>query len=151
MLDDPDTADGRLYESIPDACTYLDDIAASFRQDFEEEINDIKNRSENLDILGGSAETQYAGVIEFLRIPGNENRARDVIRDTLEAMRTIERERRDATYCSREIRQAYTKLQNALGALDENADTTGIIDILNNIDQTAADIREWLKNVNNQD
>jgi len=151
MLDDPDNAQGRLYESIPDALKYLDNVEGAIRSEFSEEVKNASSQSDDLDILGESQESSLEDIIRVISASENAEKARNVIRDTIEEMRTKERERKDATYCFRQVQQASTKLQSSLSALDEDADITGIEDSLKNIEQTISDIREWLSNVNNQD
>ena len=151
MLDDPDTTDGRLYESIPDAHKFLDNIANNLQRDFEEQIESETDNEDDFDILGGTTPDDFTGILGVLNETTNAPKARDVIRDTIEEMRNQERERKDATYCLRQVQQAHTKLQSALSSLDEDAETTGIDDVLRNIEQTVSDIRDWLSNADNQD
>ena len=151
MLDDPDTAEGRLYESIPDANKFLDEIATAVRRDFSGQIPDTDDQDDDLDILGGGQGTEFADVVGVLDTPDDAEKARDTIRDTIEEMRNQERERRDATYCFRSVQQAFTKLQSSLSSLGNDQDTTGIEDALNNIEQVISDIRDWLSDASNQD
>jgi len=149
MLDDPDK-DGRLYQVVPDTYKYLDNIAENVRRVFPGKSAQSTDGQDNFDILGGNACDVFADVVRVLSDPENESTARAIIHDTIEEMRAQDRERKDATYCYRQVQQAYTKLQSALSALDGGADTTGIDDALKNIEQTLSDIRDWLSNANNQ-
>lgn len=151
MLDDPDTAEGRLYESIPDAFKFLDSIAEAVKRDFADQSTETKAQEDELDILGDTEGSILSDVIGILGDSDNAPKVRDIIRDTIQENRNQEQERKDATYCFRQVQQAYTRLQSALSALDEGADTTGVDDALKNIEQTVSDIREWLSNANNQD
>jgi len=156
MLDDPDSTEGRLYDSIPDAHKFLDSIATSLRRDFADQIKSENTNTDNFEILGDTTPDDFVGVIGVLNETANVTKAKDVIRDTIEEMRNQERERKDATYCFRQIQLAYTKLQSALSSLDENAETDGIIEVLKNIEdvvikieQTVSDIRDSLSNADN--
>jgi len=150
MVDDPDTTEGRLYESIPDAYKYLDSVTNSIGEEFSEEIRQQPRDDDGFGILGGDIGDKLAGIVRILNVPCNRERARDVIRDTIEERRNQERERKDAAYCFRQVQQAYTRLQSALSALEDESETTGIEDALANIEATISDIRDWLSNANNK-
>jgi len=151
MLDDPETGGGRLYEAIKDAFRFLDKIAEGIKRDFSDEIEDTDDGRSDLDILGDTSENTFQGLIEVVTKSPHADKVRDVIRDTIEEMRGREKERKDATYCFRQVQLAHTKLQSALGALDEAADTIGIDDTLRNIELVVGDIREWLSNADDTD
>ncbi len=150
MLDDPDTTEKRLYESIPDAFKFLDKVVENVQRELPQKTDSESKGDDGLEILGGSSGDKFAGVVAVLNDPANASKGRDVIRDTLKELRAQERERKDATYCYRQIQQAYTRLQSALSSLDPTADRTGIEDALNNVEQTISDIRDWMSNGNDQ-
>ena len=43
MLDDPDATGRRLYESIPDALKFMDEVKTQLRQDFAGDIPEADN------------------------------------------------------------------------------------------------------------
>lgn len=150
MLDDPDATGRRLYDSIPDALKFAEDVAAQLRQDFSsivaaQQAGDI---DDDLDILGGDCESDFADVAELVGNPNHSDRAREVVRDKLEEMRTRARERRDATYCLREVQKAYTALENARSNLTPESDTAGIEAQLGNIEAACTELRSMLSNGN---
>jgi len=149
MLDEPDTADGRLYESIPDAFKYLDDIATNIKKEFPDRIIGTNQKQDNFEILGGAITHTSYEVVKILSESENAPKARSVINDTIEEMRALERERKDSAYCFRQVQQACTKLQSAASALSKASDTNGIEDALSNIESTITFIRDWLHNANN--
>lgn len=151
MLDDPDRPDGRLYESIPEAHKFLDNIAERVNNEFNDQVDTTPDEEDEFDILGEAPEDNFAGIVQILENSEKADEARALIRDTIEEMRSLERERLDATYCFRQVKQAYTKLQSSLSALDYSSDISGIDYTLYNIEQTITNIREWLSNADNKD
>jgi len=147
MMDDPDAAEKRLYERIPDAFKFLDRLRETLRAELppvaDPPAGSIPDGG-GLDLLGGLLTGQLADTAKRLRAPENQQKARELIRDTLEEMRDQERERRDEQYCLRSIQQAHTKLQSALSALEPSAATEGIEESLANIEQSVVGIRGWL-------
>jgi len=137
MLDDADATGRRLYESIPDALKYLDDISDQIRTDLSA-VERIPEADDGLDILGDGGESSYTDVVELIRGADSRDTIRDVVRDKIEEKRREAREQHDATYCLREARKAYTSLQNVRSNLREDAETEGLQVLLDNI-QTACD------------
>lgn len=150
MLDDPDSSEGRLYESIPEAHKFLDSIVKRLQEGFSEQINRGTETDDGFEILGENSDEGFEGIVQVLQKPENMEQARAVIRDVLEEKHAEERERKDAMFCLRQIQQADTKLQSALSALDENAETTGIEESIKNIGLSISEILDWLGNGNNQ-
>ena len=145
MLDDADATGRRLYESIPDALKFLDDIADQVRTDLGNTNGDDET-DDGLGILGDGSESKYTGVVELIRNADSRDTVRDVIRDKIEEKRRDAREQRDATYCLREARKAYTSMQNVRSNLGGNADTTGLSALLDNIQAACAEIKGVLAN-----
>jgi biotin operon repressor len=152
MLDDPDATGRRLYESIPDALRFVEDVAGQLRKDFSEHVAGAAGGEDSgddgLDILGEDCDSDYADVAELVTQPGHFRKAREVIRDKLEEMRTRARERRDATYCLREVQKAYTALENARGNMTPESETQGIEAQLGNIEAVCKELRSMLSNGN---
>lgn len=142
MLDDADATGRRLYESIPDALNVLDDIAEQVMTDLGSDVTDAAvGTDDGLDILGDGNESVYTGVVELIRGAETGDGVRDVIRDKIEEKRREAREQRDATYCLREARKAYTSLQNVRSNLGDDADTVGLPALLDNIQAACDEIR----------
>ena len=149
MLDDPNSTGRRLYESIPEALDSLDDVAEQLKADFTGVV--VQNGDiGNLDILGGETDSPYRDVCLLVRSPAHYEKAREVVRDKLEEMRTKKKERLDATYCLREARKAYASLQNVSTNLDVNCDRDGLPALMGNIDVVCAEIKGRLNDGANQ-
>lgn len=150
MLDDADATGRRLYESIPDALKFLDDIAEQIQTDIEDtsgtEGGDGDTNADGLDVLGAGTESPYARAATLIRDTELGDEVRDIVRDKIDEKRRDERERRDATYCLREVRKAYTALQNVRSNIDDAADTDGLLPLLDNIDAASQEIRGVLGN-----
>lgn len=151
MLDDPDATGRRLYESIPDALKFAEDVAHQLRRDFSDIVTGQKSNGahDGLDILGGDTVSDFTDVAQVVTDPNHFDRAREIVRDKLEEMRTRARERRDATYCIREVQKAYTALENARSNLTSDSETTGIDAQLDNIEAACIELRSMLSNGNN--
>ena len=146
MIDDADGAEGRLYESIPDAFRYLDDIARVLQDEIVEQVIDEPAADDGLDILGnGDCAPLRDQVLEAVKSPDNAATARAVVKDVIEEMRASEKERKDATYCLRQVQQAYTRLQSSLSAFDTTTQTSGMAALLANIDSAVRELRERIK------
>jgi biotin operon repressor len=150
MLDDPDATGRRLYDSIPDALKFAEDVAGQLRRDFADSVPTPFNdqNQDGLEVLGGDCDSDFKDVAEVVGSPEHFDKAREVIRDKLEEMRTRARERRDATYCLREIQKAYTALENARGNLTRDSETQGIVAQLDNIEAACKELRSMLNNGN---
>lgn len=143
MIDDADATGGRLYDSIPDALRYLDEIKKQLEVDFKGKSSstDVKN----LDILGDDLDSSYAQASSTIRDPKNGESVRNTVRDKIEEKRREERERRDSTYCLRQAKKAYAALENVYGGIDEDdVDTEGLQKLLENISRVCRDIEECL-------
>jgi hypothetical protein len=153
MLDDADATGRRLYESIPDALKFLDDIAEQIQTDIEDAGDasgtDGDGAGDGLDVLGGDTVSRYEHVTTLIRDTDRGDEVRDIVRDKIEEKRRDERERRDATYCLREARKAYTAIQNVRSNIDDTADTNGLLPLLDNIDAASQEIRGLLGNGQN--
>lgn len=145
MLDDPDATGRRLYESIPDALTFADDVATQLRQDFGAEIPETDD-DDDLDLLGDDSHSHYTDVADLVTQPEHFGKVREVIRDKLEEMRTRTRERRDATYCIRKIQIAYTALESARTGMVADTSTEGMEAQLDSIEEVCKQLRGMLTN-----
>lgn len=146
MLDDPEAAGKRLYERIPDAFRHLDALSNAILEELAAPAGGISSieGDDGIELLGTDASGSLTDATERLRDPLNRAKARDVVRDTLEEMLDLERERRDAQFCARCVQNAHAKLQSALSALDASTDTEGIAQSLEGIEQAVAEMRAWL-------
>ena len=148
MLDDPTAGGRRLYDSIPEAFKHLNAIQDNLLQELPPRPDEAVGGGEpsgDIDLLGDAS--QGDGMASLLaRLDNAENlpKAMEVIQDTLEEMRSRERERRDAVYCLHCVQDAHTKLQSAMSALDGSAVLEGVEESLRNIETTVANIRGWL-------
>lgn len=149
MLDDPNATGRRLYESIPEALDSLDEVAEQLKTDFAG-VPTPATPDTNLDVLGGDTMSSYRDVCLLVRSPEHFERAREVVRDKLEEMRTKKKERLDATYCLREARKAYAALQNVANNLGAGCDRVGIPALLDNIASVCGEIRGKFDNGANQ-
>jgi hypothetical protein len=148
MLDSPDTAGGRLYDSIPAAIEYIDAIAENLITEFPEvKVDDTEAEDTSVDILTGgktAAISVYDKAAAILKTEEYLEKARDIIQDTIEEQDALKREKDDADFCISQIQKANTQLQNAKNALEEWTEVKGIEETLNSITQTVTEIREWL-------
>jgi hypothetical protein len=146
MLDDADATGRRLYESIPDALKFIDDIAEQVMEDLGDPDNQTDQGDDGLGLLGEVERSEYNGVVELIRSVESSDAVRDIIRDKLEEKRREAREHRDATYCVREARKAYTSLQNVRSNLDDDSQTEGLFPLLENIEAACTEIRGVIEN-----
>lgn len=150
MIDDPAAAGTRLYESIPDAFRFLDNINDQLNIDFEDEISALPENPNDLGgIFGEEPMSQYQKVCDLLRYNQYFPKIREVVRDKIEEMRVQERERKDSEYCIRETRKAYTAVVNAKSNFQDGSITEGIDNLLENIVNVCQEFRSILSNGNN--
>lgn len=148
MLDEPKGAGDRLYDSIPEAFKNVDTIAAALKHEMKI-AEPAVNGKDPFSALGGGQQNPFGQVTSALKDQKYAATAREIIKDTLEQARAEEREKKDSQYCMRQVQQAYSKLESALSAFDQNSDTSGITDMLKNIETVVDDIYERINNGNN--
>jgi len=142
MIDDAGETGGRLYDNIPDALKFLDDIADQCHVDLEiESTTTDGNASDGLDLLGDSEGSRYEPLIPVVRNESRKSKVRAIVRDKIEQRKREEHEQQGTTYCLREARKALTALQNVRSNLDKDSDVDGLESILNNIDAASSQIR----------
>jgi hypothetical protein len=147
MLDSPDEASGRLYESIPDALKYLDSIVETFQAEIPATEHELEVPPAGIDILGGATgveDSPYTPYVHRLDDPAVRPQAMQLIGDTIGECRQQERERRDANYCLTQVQNAHTRLESAYMALDGGKVTTGLSEKLDSIDHVIQLIRGWI-------
>ena len=103
-----------------------------------------------MDILGGKTDSKFDNVIAIVE-QGSGKKIREVIRDKIQQKRIEDQEKKDVTYCLRQIQLAYSKLESADSSLDENSELSGIEDLLVNIEIVVDSIRDWVVDASNSD
>lgn len=153
MIDDADATGHRLYESIPAALKFIDDIADQIKEDYPEILannedppNDSSSSGDGLDLLGNDNESPFVQITEFIRESANPDDIRNLVKDKIQEKEREADQRRDATFCIREARKAYTALQNIRTNLNGDSETNGLIESLESIESTSQDIRQSLQN-----
>jgi hypothetical protein len=150
MMDDAESTGGRLYDSIPDALKSLSEINSRLQEEFSDGLpGDRDEVGDGLELLGSDTDSDYEHTASILREPNFGEDVRNIVRDTIQEMQQNERERRDATYCLRELQKASTALLNARNSIDLQINTSGINPHLDNIEETSKKIREILSNGQN--
>jgi len=91
MLDDADATGRRLYESIPDALKFLDDIAEQIQTDIQDagdaNYTDGDGSGDGLGALGGDTVSRYEHVATLIRDTERGAEVRDIVRDKIEVTR----------------------------------------------------------------
>ncbi len=122
----------------------------SLTQEIKVEDSAKKTVSGDLDILGGKTDSKFDNVIAIVE-QGSGKKIREVIRDKIQQKRIEDQEKKDVTYCLRQIQLAYSKLESADSSLDENSELSGIEDLLVNIEIVVDSIRDWVVDASNSD
>ena len=150
LLDEPESAGERLYESIPDLLKYLDDVVEALAQQIKIN-NSVQNQNEDdLDLLGKKDVSKFE-IIPTLVEKAHGSQIREIIKDKIQQKRFEDQEKKDASYSLRQIQIAYSKLDSADSSLDANSELSGILDLLKNIERVVDSIRDFVTDANNSD
>ena len=143
LIDDP--TGGRLYDSIPDLQTNLDEVVAAVTAAFPEAQPLPESGEEDDGLLGPDPQdaeaARYSGVVAYLSRQTEYEPVRQVMQDVIEEAQRRERERKDAQYCLRQLVTAHTALVRANTCLDDAAQTDGLAQQLDQIEAAAATLR----------
>jgi hypothetical protein len=142
LIDDPEG--GRLYESIPDAHKHFEQIKKALLDVFP-----VASVAENadLDILGGgdATSTDVPLAQEIGKDEETRKKAHSIIRDIIEMMRLLDKEKKSADFLLSQLQKANGFVQNAITAgLRPESRILGVEQQITAIDQGLTRIRKWL-------
>lgn len=138
LLDDPEG--GRLYEAIPDVYKFQDDIKKKLLEAFPAS-SDLTVPED--DLLG--ADTSEMDILRLAEsVDKNRDKAREIIKDTVETRRLLDREISSANYVIKQLQAANAAVQNAVVGIQPETIREGVDDILKNIEKNISEIRKWL-------
>jgi hypothetical protein len=142
LIDDP--TGGRLYESIPDLFKYRDVVQEKLLIDFPINIEPTIGD----DLLGSNIKEEIDHALaQKINDMKNRHKALEIIKDTIETQRSLEKERDTAKYVLKQLQRANASVQSALAAT-KNSDTLkdGVEETIKSIDVGLTLIRKWLFN-----
>lgn len=146
LLDDP--KDGRLYDLIPAMLKYFPMAKEKLFEEFEAEFEVREGPSDNLDDLFGSSnksdgkETELGKIIS---IDENRERAAEIIRETVETEKSLERDKDTANYVLKKIKQANANIQSANIGKNADTNTTGLQEQITAIQHGLQELKNWLE------
>lgn len=142
LIDDPEG--GRLYEAIPDAHKHFDAIRTALLTVFP--VAPAPG-SGDLDILGGAAVTSPDVPLaqEISKDEANRTKAHGVIRNLIEMLRLLDKEKKSADFLLMQMQKANGFVQNAITAgLRPESRKDGVEEQIIAIESGLARIRKWL-------
>ncbi len=135
---------GRLYAAIPDIQKYLDNIKTELRKSFQ---MTGATAPDSDDLLGdtSSAVEDVRLAAALSRDEGARRQARDVIRDVIEAQRSLEKDAKSAEYLLKLVLKANSLLETAVANLRPEVNKPGVADQLDQLEDKITRIRKWLR------
>jgi hypothetical protein len=143
LIDAPESAEGRLYDRIPDLRDNLPEVIQRLADTAQ--LPPAHLASAENDLLGAPLSASPAESVALaLRDPATRTGAVEVIVDVIESRKEAKRQRAKANAVLNEVAQANSHLSNAASWIDERATRDGLAEQLDAIDRLVAKIREWL-------
>jgi hypothetical protein len=142
LIDDPEG--GRLYEVIPDAHKHFVVIKAALLEAFPVVEAEA---SIGLDLLGGApvTSTDVPLAVEIGKDEDSRKKAAGIVKNQLEVMKLIDREKKSADFLLVQLQKANTLIQNAtIAGLKPDARQDGVEKQITAIEQGLDRIRKWL-------
>lgn len=142
LIDDPEG--GRLYEAIPDAHKHFDVIKAALLEAFPVTQ---PSQGDGLDLLGGNpvSSVDVPLAVEIGKDEASRRKAAGIVKDQLEVMKLIDKEKKSADFLLSQLQKANTLIQNATTAgLRPDARKAGVEQQIQAIEQGLNRIRTWL-------
>lgn len=142
LLDDP--TGGRLYEYIPDLFKYREMIQEKLLEDFPINIEAAPDDG----LLGSNVEEEIEHALsQKIDDAQNRNKAMEIIKDTIETQRSLEKERDTAKYVLKQLQKANAAVQSALaGTKHPETLKDGVEETIKSIELGLVSIRKWLVN-----
>lgn len=135
----------RLYGQIPKVAKNLDTIAPKLREVFE--IEDEEDDDDDLSLLGGSdllADTN-ALVAAGIRNASNPGLVVETVKSVLDTNEELEREKKKRSFVLEQVKQAATRLNNAVSNLNETMIKDGVEAQIKSIEATLVVLKDWIK------
>lgn len=126
----------RIYSEIPKIADHLAKIVESLADELEIDTTDTDPNKLALKVSDAIAKKE------------NQEKARLVIRDTIEAESSLKRDKKKQNYVASMVARARTALNDAKDGIDKRSNKGGISLDLDAIDKLSSDIRAWLKDSN---
>lgn len=141
LIDNPNEAGGRLYDTIPSIRKYIEPIKSKLIKEFP--ITEAE-KSES-DIFGTPENPNYDLALSIkIGEPINRVKARQIISDTIEDQKSLAKDAESVTHLFKLVQKANTAIQTASLAMRPESSTEGIEDQLKSIEAGIKNIREWL-------
>jgi predicted nucleotidyltransferase len=144
LIDNPEEAGSRLYDAIPNAQKYIEQIKEKLSEAFP-----VKGADQPGDDLFGSGKPKSHDValaVEISKID-NGKKARIIIRDVIEDQKSLIKDAESAGYLLKLLGKANGHLEAAVAnALRPDSTQAGVGDQLQTIEAKIKTIRDWLNN-----
>ena len=149
LIDNPESAGGRLYDLIPDLQDNLEVVTSKIKA----EVNQIPisgpsaevSLDEDLDLLANDQGRDSGELSAFLQDEKAREIVRTVVQDAIQSIQAKSKQKKSADRALKEVSNAHTNLVSALNHLTKTSNVSGIDNHLNNITDVVRKIREWLK------
>lgn len=147
LLDDPDSAGGRLYSVIPKIQEHLGAVKAKLAKAFP--VQAPKPDAVTDELFGGAAPTAKPDpaipLAAEITKEENASKAREIIVDTIATEEELKREKKKEDHLLDLVAAANTKLQAVIsGGLRPESSVDGVTAQLDQIEEKVAQIRAWL-------
>ena len=144
VLIDSTEREGRLYESIPEICQYLDKVEEELQKHFK--VQPAKEDKGIDDLFGKQAKPDISGPLaREIQKSDNAGQAKLIITEVIKAQSELKKEARNAGYLLKKIADANADLQAAIiDGLKAESAVNGVEDQLTQLEEKVARIRKWL-------
>lgn len=143
LIDNPEEAGGRLYDAIPNAQKYIEQIKVKLAEEFPVKLAD--GAGDDL-FGGGKPKNKDVALAAEISKADNGKRARVIIRDVIEDQKSLVKDAESAGYLLKLLGKANGNLEAAVAnALRPDTTKTGVEDQLKAIEKKIKSIRDWLK------
>jgi hypothetical protein len=142
LVDGTSDIEGRLYKRVPEIREHLPAIVQAIREQVALEPVDDQP-VQGIELLGG-AEQSVADVTAAVRKPEKREPVLEVLWEVIESESAREREKKKAGSVLNEVRNANTRLRNAVNLIDVDSGRRGVAEQLDLIDESVASLRKWL-------
>lgn len=122
---------GRIYAEIPKIADYIEKVSESLAGEL------------GINVQAADADAAMIRVSEAISQKDNFEKARLVIRDTIETERFIEKDRKKKSYVASLVQKARTALSEAKASINNKSAKGGVTQALDDIDKLVVDIRSW--------
>lgn len=137
---------GRVYNTINKMSEYFKNLIENLQEELKGELADENRCAEQqfMDYFGSNVNDENKIIALSRAISKKENKEKilNVIKDTIERQEVLKREKENSRAAFNMIQKAHSYLADALSIFDNNTDTMGIIEQLEQIKRLADEIRE---------